>query len=75
MSAIGMRDYAQERQRLGVLIRGIAGVHRRIECGRIQHSSGIGVVAAEGVSGAPDGSLRHGTGAARLLLASCASNR
>lgn len=36
---------------------------------------GVERVAAEGVSGAPDGSLRHGTGAARLLLASCASNR
>jgi len=75
MSAFESASYPPERPGVGVLIRGIAGVHRRIECGRIQHSSGIGVVAAEGVSGAPDGSLRHGTGAARLLLASCASNR
>jgi len=37
---------------MGVLRRGIAGVHRRIECHRIQHSSGIGVAAAEGVSAA-----------------------
>jgi hypothetical protein len=35
---------------VGVLRRGIAGVHRRIACGRIQHCGGICLGAAEGVS-------------------------
>lgn len=55
MSAIGMRDYAQERQRLGDLRRGIVGVQHAIARHEMLQSGGILVGAAEGFSGA-DGS-------------------
>lgn len=40
--------------KIGRLGRGIAGVYRRTECRRLQYSSAIWVVAAEGVSAADD---------------------
>ena len=50
MTAFETASCLPDRPTLGVLRRGIAGVHRRIECGGIQHSSGIGLVVAECVS-------------------------
>jgi len=41
MAVFGNAAYLAERPIMGVLRRGIGGVHRRIACGGIQHCSRI----------------------------------